>query len=67
MSQGHATSSEKSATPPGPAPGDEAAPSRCPCIDSASLFRGARELVISHNGERYSLRVTRNDKLILTK
>jgi hemin uptake protein HemP len=67
MNQGNATPPEKSATPPGPVPRDGAAPSRCHCIDSASLFRGARELVITHNGERYSLRVTRNEKLILTK
>jgi hemin uptake protein HemP len=36
-------------------------------LDSADLFQGARELVITHNGEAYCLRVTRNEKLILTK
>lgn len=37
------------------------------CIDSQQLFHGQRELVISHNGDHYHLRITRNRKLILTK
>ena len=36
-------------------------------IDSASLLQGTRELLIAHAGEEYRLRLTRNDKLILTK
>ncbi len=36
-------------------------------IDSAALMRGRREVTILHAGERYRLRVTANDKLILTK
>lgn len=36
-------------------------------VDSATLFRGARELVIAHNDDTYYLRITRNEKLILTK
>ncbi|MBX3687964.1 hemin uptake protein HemP [Dokdonella sp.] len=36
-------------------------------IDSARLLGGARELVIEHAGQEYHLRLTRNDKLILTK
>lgn len=36
-------------------------------IDSARLMQGTRELLIAHAGEEYRLRVTRNDKLILTK
>lgn len=36
-------------------------------LDSASLLRGARELVIRHGEDLYRLRHTRNDKLILTK
>lgn len=36
-------------------------------IDSASLFEGEVELVIVHNGTPYRLRITRQDKLILTK
>jgi len=36
-------------------------------IDSRTLFGQAREIRISHNGESYSLRLTRLGKLILTK
>lgn len=36
-------------------------------IDSQTLFAGRRELIIEHQGERYQLRVTRQNKLILTK
>lgn len=36
-------------------------------LDSAQLFAGARELVIRHAGETYTLRQTRLGKLILTK
>lgn len=37
------------------------------CVESSLLFQGARELVIDHGGNAYHLRITRNDKLILTK
>lgn len=37
-------------------------------ISSGQLLPdGARELVIQHHGGEYHLRLTRNDKLILTK
>jgi hemin uptake protein HemP len=36
-------------------------------IDSRRLLAGGRELVIDHAGQQYRLRLTRNDKLILTK
>lgn len=36
-------------------------------VSSQSLLDGARELVIHHQGGQYHLRLTRNDKLILTK
>jgi hemin uptake protein HemP len=36
-------------------------------VSSHSLLDGARELVIQHQGGEYHLRLTRNDKLILTK
>jgi hemin uptake protein HemP len=36
-------------------------------VASTHLLEGARELVIEHEGNEYHLRVTRNDKLILTK
>jgi len=35
-------------------------------IASESLFGRSRELVIVHNGREYRLRLTQNDKLILT-
>jgi hemin uptake protein HemP len=65
-----------------PQPIDSAAPSLAgePCltglgtarnerlrITSGRLLAGARELVIEHAGQEYHLRLTRNDKLILTK
>ena len=34
---------------------------------SAELFDGADEILVLHNGAHYRLRVTRQDKLILTK
>ncbi|MCO5076312.1 MULTISPECIES: hemin uptake protein HemP [Chelatococcus] len=36
-------------------------------MNAQQLFGDKRELVIVHNGERYRLRITANDKLILTK
>ena len=37
-------------------------------VSSGQLLpNGARELVIQHQGGEYHLRLTRNDKLILTK
>jgi hemin uptake protein HemP len=36
-------------------------------ITSQALLDGAREVVIQHQGGEYHLRLTRNDKLILTK
>lgn len=36
-------------------------------IESATLFAGRTELLIIHNGSPYRLRITRQDKLILTK
>ncbi|SEQ36968.1 Hemin uptake protein HemP [Devosia sp. YR412] len=36
-------------------------------IASDALFHGETEVVIEHHGEQYRLRVTRQDKLILTK
>ena len=65
MSQGNATLPKAAASATAGQGGTK--PLGAHHIDSARLFRGARELVITHNGERYSLRVTRNEKLILTK
>lgn len=36
-------------------------------IDSRILFGGAREVVIVHADQEYRLRITRFEKLILTK
>ncbi len=36
-------------------------------VASELLLGGSRELVIQHHGRDYHLRLTRNDKLILTK
>jgi hemin uptake protein HemP len=36
-------------------------------IASAELFRGRRDIVILHRGQEYRLRITRSEKLILTK
>ena len=38
-----------------------------PVIDIRDLLAGGREAIIVHGGERYRLRVTAKDKLILTK
>ena len=36
-------------------------------VESGSLLQSAREIVIVHRGQEYHLRLTRSDKLILTK
>lgn len=36
-------------------------------IDSRALFHGAREIIIAHGDETYRLRLTAQNKLILTK
>jgi hemin uptake protein HemP len=36
-------------------------------VTSEQLFQGARTLCIEHAGQRYLLRITRENKLILTK
>ena len=36
-------------------------------IPSTSLFDWRREIVIVHHGQEYRLRITKADKLILTK
>ena len=38
-----------------------------PVVDSISLLRGQRELLIRHGDQTYRLRMTASDKLILTK
>ena len=36
-------------------------------VSSREIFRGQREIVILHGDHEYRLRITRADKLILTK
>jgi hemin uptake protein HemP len=36
-------------------------------VESMTLFQLERELVIVHHGQEYRLRITKSDKLILTK
>ena len=43
------------------------AAARKPRIESQWLFQGNSEIVIVHHEEEYSLRITKNGKLILTK
>lgn len=43
------------------------AAARKPRIESQRLFQGNWEIVIVHHNEEYSLRITKNGKLILTK
>ena len=38
-----------------------------PRINSDELFKGAREVKLFHGCEEYRLRITKNQKLILTK
>lgn len=38
-----------------------------PMIDVVNLLNESREAILLHNGERYRLRITANNKLILTK
>jgi hemin uptake protein HemP len=38
-----------------------------PVVSSEDLLGAVRQMIIEHNGERYTLRITANNKLILTK
>jgi hemin uptake protein HemP len=48
-------------------PSSAPTPEDCPVIAVDELLQKKREAVLVHNGVRYRLRVTSNDKLILTK
>jgi hemin uptake protein HemP len=37
------------------------------CVTSMELLGQAKQLLISHNGDSYTLRITGNNKLLLTK
>lgn len=53
------------AAPPKPSVDDSSEQPRR--VDSSQLLRGARTVEIEHAGQRYTLRLTRENKLILTK
>lgn len=36
-------------------------------LDLDTILRGAREVIIRHDGQDYRLRLTNNDRLLLTK
>jgi hemin uptake protein HemP len=42
-------------------------PSDIPVIDVRDIMADGREAVLIHDGERYRLRITAKDKLLLTK
>lgn len=50
-----------------PPPNSDAAPQDAQVVSSEDLFASRREIIILHGAERYRLRLTSNDKLILTK
>lgn len=53
---------------PKPAPHQPNPPAPLPSrLDSEAILRGANSVEIEHAGQRYLLRVTRENKLILTK
>lgn len=62
------TSESASGEPPSPRPA-ESAPglSHVRRLESTTLFERGREVVIVHHGQEYRLRITKSDKLILTK
>jgi len=43
------------------------APTTLGRVESATLFQRGREVIIVHRGQEYRLRITKSDKLILTK
>jgi hemin uptake protein HemP len=42
-------------------------PNGTPTLTTEELFAGRDEIVLIHNGSAYRLRITRQNKLILTK
>ncbi len=63
----HTPTASPSPRPQGVSTLAAAAPNATRRVSSQLLLDGARELVIQHQGGEYHLRLTRNDKLILTK
>ena len=65
LKHGHAESEEKSTHVPSPSrEGETAGPRR---LRSSELLGGDGRVAIEHRGELYTLRQTRNGRLILTK
>ena len=62
MPKGDARSEDHRSAETRPLPADP-----LPRIASAELLRGARRLLIEHDGEIYTLHLTRQNKLLLTK
>jgi hemin uptake protein HemP len=59
-------------TPPCAAPAPQPSspsgqPAATPTFSTGRLFGGAQIVFIEHAGQRYTLRITRENKLILTK
>jgi hemin uptake protein HemP len=50
-----------------PLPAIDLSEMRVRAVQSASLFGSRRELLIEHAGSLYHLRITQNNRLILTK
>ncbi len=53
--------------PSAPPPSEKAANASTPRISSQSLFKGQSMVEIEHAGQCYQLRITRENKLLLTK
>jgi len=53
--------------PQGPASTGPQAQQDIPTINVLDILQNSREAVLIHGGERYRLRITAKDKLLLTK
>ncbi|MDA0687102.1 MAG: hemin uptake protein HemP [Proteobacteria bacterium] len=47
--------------------GDSSKAQQPPVVSSDKLLGSVSQIIIEHNGEHYTLRITANNKLILTK
>jgi hemin uptake protein HemP len=52
---------------PSPPPDSVRSTSASRRVSTTALFQGENEVLIEHRGQEYRLRITRSDKLILTK
>lgn len=60
-------SDERESTRLHPLVSDEGASACDVVLEAGHLMKGGREAIIIHNGERYRLRITSKQRLILTK